>query len=138
MKKAQKIDARRVYLFGFSAGAVFALDMGLLESRYFAAVALHAGAFREPSEFNMIPNAQRKIPFAVTVGTNDRFFPLAAVRATRDAFVKAGLPFQVTEISGLEHAGYYTFAGDMNKKAWAFLSPIVLQDDPVYERYKFQ
>ena len=35
------IDSSRIYLFGHSAGAVFALRLGLLESQYFAAVAVH-------------------------------------------------------------------------------------------------
>jgi len=40
------IDARRIYLFGHSAGAVLALFMASLESEYFAAVAAHAGALQ--------------------------------------------------------------------------------------------
>ena len=38
------INPRRVYLFGHSGGAIFALYMSLLESEYFAAAAIHAGA----------------------------------------------------------------------------------------------
>jgi poly(3-hydroxybutyrate) depolymerase len=44
VKKQYGVDANRVYLFGHSAGAVFALLMSLWEPRYFAAVAVHAGA----------------------------------------------------------------------------------------------
>src|SRR5260370_15465135 len=47
LRSRYAIDPRRVYLFGHSAGAGFALQMGLLESRYFAAVAKHAGAVHE-------------------------------------------------------------------------------------------
>src|SRR5262245_15292593 len=39
-----EVDGRRMYVFGHSAGAVHGLDLGLLESEYFAAVAVHAGA----------------------------------------------------------------------------------------------
>ncbi len=38
------IDRRRMYVFGHSAGAIHAITMGVLESEYFAAVAVHAGA----------------------------------------------------------------------------------------------
>ena len=38
------IDQRRVYLFGISGGAVYALTLAMLESEYFAAVAIFAGA----------------------------------------------------------------------------------------------
>ena len=78
------VDPRRVYLFGHSAGAVHALVLGLLESQYFAAVAVHAGAL-PPELYPYIARAARKIPLAIWVGTDDAFFPLPAVRATRDA-----------------------------------------------------
>ena len=45
------IDRRRLYLFGHSAGAVHALTLGLLESQYFAAVAVHAGAWTQRDYF---------------------------------------------------------------------------------------
>jgi poly(3-hydroxybutyrate) depolymerase len=136
VKKSRRIDGRAVYLFGHSAGAVFGLSMGLLESRYFAAVAVHAGAFRDRGEFVYVAQAKRKIPFAVWVGTEDRFFPVASVRATRDAFAAEGLPFELTEIRGHDH-NYYARAGDINKQAWAFLKTRVLGTDPEYERYEF-
>src|SRR5215208_4962283 len=42
------IDPRRIYLFGHSAGAVFALNLSLMESEFFAATAVHAGSWRRP------------------------------------------------------------------------------------------
>jgi poly(3-hydroxybutyrate) depolymerase len=44
LKSKHPINPRRVYLFGHSAGASFAIQMSLLESQYFAATAIHAGA----------------------------------------------------------------------------------------------
>src|SRR5215813_7411178 len=77
------IDPRRIYLFGHSGGACFALYMALYESEYFAAVAIHAGALgREAGP--LVEQAARKIPIYIAVGTVDRSFPLPAVRATRD------------------------------------------------------
>ena len=70
------IDARRVYMFGHSAGAVFALNMAMLESEYFAAAAVHAGAYRSRGEFDILDAATRQIPVAITVGDSDRFFSL--------------------------------------------------------------
>src|SRR5436305_1277100 len=86
LKAKYTINPRRVYLFGHSAGAVFALMMSTVESEYFASTAIHAGAFRTPDEYKTISNATRKIPLAIWVGTNDAFFHLSEVRATRDAF----------------------------------------------------
>src|SRR5712672_3930693 len=44
LKAKYPINPRRVYLFGHSAGAIFGLEMALMESQYFAATAIHAGA----------------------------------------------------------------------------------------------
>jgi poly(3-hydroxybutyrate) depolymerase len=65
LKTRYPIDARRVYLFGHSAGAVFAFIISTVESEYFAATAIHAGAFRTPDEYKTISKATRKIPLAV-------------------------------------------------------------------------
>lgn len=46
LKSKYPIDSRRMYLFGHSGGATFALYMSLFESEYFAAAAIHAGALR--------------------------------------------------------------------------------------------
>ena len=43
VKAKYPVDGKRIYLFGHSAGAVFSLYMGVIESKYFAAVAVHAG-----------------------------------------------------------------------------------------------
>jgi poly(3-hydroxybutyrate) depolymerase len=128
-----EIDKRRIYLFGHSAGAGHALTMALLESEYFAAVAIHAGALHE-SSFPLIEQSPRKTPIGMWVGTNDALFPLQVVRATRDALKKAGFSPELTEISGHTH-WYYDRAGDINKKAWAFLRTHTLPAEPRYQRY---
>lgn len=38
LKSKYPVNTRRIYLFGHSAGAVFALNLAMLESEYFAAV----------------------------------------------------------------------------------------------------
>jgi poly(3-hydroxybutyrate) depolymerase len=43
VKTKYAIDPRRVYLFGHSAGAIHALKIGVLESEYFAAIAVTRG-----------------------------------------------------------------------------------------------
>jgi poly(3-hydroxybutyrate) depolymerase len=124
------VNPRRVYLFGHSAGAIHGLMIGLLESGYFAAAAVHAGAL-PPDTYDYGTRAIRKIPLAIWVGTNDSFFPLAAVRATRDALVRQGIDVRLTEISGHTH-DYYGRAGEINRAAWTFLSPVTL-DAGVHE-----
>ena len=54
LKAKYPINPRRMYLFGHSAGASFALHMSLMESEYFAATAIHAGALRSDEEVQLI------------------------------------------------------------------------------------
>src|SRR5436853_1092412 len=120
LKSKSSINPRRVYLFGHSAGAVFALMMSTVESEYFAATAIHAGAFRTPDEYKTISNATRKIPLAIWVGTNDAFFDLRDVRATRDAFQSKGFTIEVTENPG--HSNwYYSIDPILNQLYWVIL-----------------
>jgi hypothetical protein len=108
--------------------------MSTVESEYFAATAVHAGAFRTPEEYQTIRSATRKIPLAIWVGTVDPFFHLADVRATRDAFRSAGFPIEVTEIPGHDH-WYYDLAPGINQSAWQFLKRFELSSVPRYSEY---
>jgi poly(3-hydroxybutyrate) depolymerase len=134
LRSKYPINARRVYLFGHSGGAVFALMMAAVESEYFAAAAIHAGAFRTPDEYKVISQATRKIPLAIWVGTNDAFFNLKDVRATRDAFRSKGFTIEVTEIPGHTH-WYYDLAPSINQSAFEFLQKYELTSDPRYLPY---
>ncbi len=136
LKAKYPIDPRRMYLFGHSAGAVFALYMSLYESEYFAATAIHAGAL-PPNDFSLVKLAKRKTPIYIVVGTVDPFFPLTAVRATRDALNNNGVDVQLTEINGHNH-WYYDLAPKINADAWNFLKQRKLAEDPRYTQYAFK
>ena len=136
LKTKYAIDQRRMYVFGHSGGAVFALYMGLFESEYFAAIAIHAGALR-PSDGPVVERAERKIPFHIAVGTVDRNFPLEAVRATRDLLVRNGFSVELIEMKGHDH-WYYDLAPKINATAWAFLKDKKLGDDPRYTQYSYK
>jgi poly(3-hydroxybutyrate) depolymerase len=136
LKAKHPINARRVYLFGHSAGAGQALYLSLLESEYFAATAIHAGALHGSQDNQLIKYAKRKIPIAIFVGTNDSFFPLPVVRATRDALNAEGFNSELTEIKGHTH-WYYDRAPEINRSAWEFLKRNELTGEPVYEEHQF-
>jgi len=129
------INPRRVYLFGHSGGAVFALYISLMESQYFAAASVHAGAIA-PKD-HAVDYAKRKIPISLCVGTKDPFFPLADVRITRDLLVKGGIPAELTEIPNHNHS-YYDIAAKVNEDAWAFLKKYELTENPQFEQYNFK
>ncbi len=127
------IDPRRVYLFGHSAGAVFTLQMACLESEYFAAAAVHAGAV-DPRYFPLFDYASRKIPIAIWIGTRDRFFSLSEVRATSDALKSRGFPVELTEMPDQTH-DYLGHAAELNPKIWEFLSKSSLPAEPKFRVY---
>lgn len=136
LKTEQSIDARRVYLFGHSAGASYGLLMSALESNYFAAAAVSAGAVMK-ERYSFLDQAERKIPIALFVGTEDPFFPLAEVHRTRDAFFERKFPVELTEIKNLDH-NYYSKSSEINKMAWEFLVKYRLDNDPKYKQYNFK
>jgi poly(3-hydroxybutyrate) depolymerase len=130
------IDPHRIYLFGHSAGAIHSLGLSLLESEYFAATAVHAGALPE-EEYLWADAAARKIPIGIWVGTDDALFPLRAVRATRDFLNKQGFGVELTEIKGHTH-NYYVRADEINKSVWQFLQKHRLEKDPKYQLHQFR
>ena len=130
----KEIDERRMYVFGHSAGAIHGLGLGLLESEYFAAVAVHAGAV-QPEMAPILQQAPRKIPMAIWVGTRDTFFPVKVVRDTRDTLEANGFTLKLTEIANHTH-DYYGSASSINKAAWAFLQEHRLAAAPKYQAYQ--
>jgi tetratricopeptide (TPR) repeat protein len=136
VKAKYPINAKRVYLFGHSGGAVFALLMSLYESEYFAATAIHAGALY-PEATMLIDLAKRKTPIQIQVGTVDEFFPLTTVRETRDLLNARGFAVQMIEIPGHNH-WYYDLAPKINQAAWDFLKTQELSGEPRFEEYKFR
>jgi poly(3-hydroxybutyrate) depolymerase len=135
LKSKYPINPRRVYLFGHSAGASFSLHMGLMESQYFAAIAIHAGALRS-EDMEVIELAKRKIPISMQIGDSDPLVPLKAVRATRDALKDAGFTVDLIEIANHDH-WYYDKASKFNQTAWEFLKKYELDHDPQYQKYKW-
>lgn len=136
LKAKYPVDARRVYVFGHSGGAVTALVLALIEPEYFAAVAAHAGALA-PDRLALAADAKRKTPVSIIVGTNDPFFPVASVRATRDELNRRGFAVQLSEIKGHDH-WYYDRAKEFNRALWDFLKQQRLDADPHFEQYNFK
>jgi len=136
LKQKHPFNPRRVYLFGHSAGAVFALNLSLMESEYFAAAAVHAGAWRRQSDSGVIRYATRKTPLAIFVGDGDEFFPLDAVRATESALKGGGFEVEVKILNDRTHS-YAEVAPDVNRAAWRFLRRHELGGEPRHKTYNF-
>ncbi|MEQ1606584.1 MAG: PHB depolymerase family esterase [Pyrinomonadaceae bacterium] len=59
LKAKYPINPRRIYLFGHSAGAIVGFYVALMESEYFAAAAVHAGAMRPDEALLLIVRSER-------------------------------------------------------------------------------
>jgi len=128
------VDGTRLYIFGHSAGAVFALYMGVMESRYFAAVGVHAGAMGEDF-YPYLDLAKRKIPITIWVGTEDPYFKLPMVKATQAELNKHGFDAKVIEMKGHDH-NYYAVAKDLNPQIWDFFRNNKLNGEASWQVYQ--
>ena len=134
LKAKYSIDPKRVFLFGHSAGAVYALNLSMTESEYFAATAVHAGSWRSEEELSYVQLAKRKTPIAIFIGDRDQFFPIDSVKKTEELLKSNQFPVQVTIMKGHDH-WYYDLAPDINRNAWAFLKQQSLSAEPKFTQY---
>lgn len=134
VRAKHSIDNSRLYIFGHSAGAVFALYMGVMESRYFAAAAVHAGAIAEDF-YPTLDLAKRKIPITIWVGTEDPYFKPTLVKAAQAELNKHGFDAKVVEIKGHDH-NYYAVSKELNPKIWDFLRSNKLDGEAYWQVYQ--
>jgi len=124
-----RLDRRRIYLFGHSAGAVLALYLSIAHSDFFAATAVHAGKFFSPEHYARIDKAKRRIPMVFINGTHDHLFPIAEVTESAKAFADRQHETKLYVLDGHTH-WYYDIAPLINELAWRHLSQYTLQATP--------
>lgn len=134
LQSSQAIDPHRIYLSGYSAGAVYALTLGMLESELFAAVAIQSGAWRSQRECKAASYAARKIPVWISVGDRDEFFSLAAIHNTRRTLEDAGIPVELNILEARHHF-FSDVPADFTGSEWNFLKRNVLSGTPKYTDY---
>jgi len=132
---AHPVDHRRIYAFGQSGGAVYALTLGMLESEYFAAIGFHAGGWRKPAEYKATAYATRKIPIAMWVGDQDEYFPMASLHQTEHVLTEAGFPAELHILDGRRHS-YMDVPDGFHDEVWAFFRAHSLDGAPRYAEYK--
>jgi poly(3-hydroxybutyrate) depolymerase len=134
VRAKHSVDGTMLYIFGHSAGAVFALYMGVMESRYFAAAGVHAGAMGEDF-YSYLDLAKRKIPITIWVGTEDPYFKLPMVKTMQAELNKHGFDAKVVEMKGHDH-NYYAVAKDLNPKIWDFFRSNKLDGEASWQVYQ--
>jgi poly(3-hydroxybutyrate) depolymerase len=136
VRKEHPVDSKRIYLFGNSGGAVYALTLAMLEADWFAAAALHGGGWRAEGEYALMNYATRKIPLALYAGDRDPVFPPEAATATRQVLAGQGFPAQLELIPGHDH-DYRAVADTVDEEAWAFLKARSIEGEPKFYAYRF-
>jgi poly(3-hydroxybutyrate) depolymerase len=124
VKTQHAVDDSRIYLFGHSAGAVMALIFAVVDSHYYASVALHAGALNK-QQYDVFPYSERRTPIFIQVGDQDAGFPVAMVLETKKQFEANGFEIKLTIIPHHDH-NYYGISDAVNAKAWEFLKASTL------------
>ena len=128
LKAIHPVDDSRVYLFGHSAGAAYALFLAVMDSNLFAATAIHAGALQANPD-GLFEQADRKMPIAIWVGDRDPNFPVDMVEATRRLFAANGYEIKLNLIPNHDH-NYYAISDQVNARAWDFLKNLRLPSSP--------
>lgn len=118
------VDAGRIYLFGHSAGAQFALIIALVDSNYYAATAIHAGTL-PGAMMPALSLPRRHMPIAIWTGDLDPYFPVEDVRETKRVMDANGFDIRLSVIALHDH-NYYAISSTVNPRAWKFLSQFCL------------
>ncbi|MEI6098051.1 MAG: dienelactone hydrolase family protein [Alphaproteobacteria bacterium] len=113
----QPFDRQRVYLYGHSAGARFALYLAACTAGPWGAVAVHAGSL--PGCTPLARNAA--IPLLIQIGDQDPLFDLTAVRQSAASLAKAGHRVDLAVIPDHGH-WLYDVGPVLAANAWAFFT----------------
>ena len=113
------VDQHRLYLWGYSAGGMFTFYFAFIESRYFAAAAVHGGVI-ENFKYRMADLTVRKIPSAYYIGTRDQWWTTRQARASRDALLLRGFAVHYVELKDADH-NFFARSDEITADVWEFL-----------------
>jgi poly(3-hydroxybutyrate) depolymerase len=117
--KLHPIDPGRLYIFGQRGGGVYAMFLGLYDSNYYAAIAVH-GAIMDAANFaGAMKTARRKIPIALWMGDRDPLITVGNAENEHDAFKAGGFPFEL-HVMPFTAGGYEGVADEVNEQVWKF------------------
>lgn len=117
--KRYKIDRKRIYIGGYSAGACHSCRLGIPNSDYFAGVITYAGSSGPAL-------GSRKIPVALVHGEKDGNIKVDGTRRLHEMLKGAGWPVKYWEIPGQGHG----YNAKHNREAWEWVKKHPPKDPP--------
>ncbi|MEM8796889.1 MAG: alpha/beta fold hydrolase [Pseudomonadota bacterium] len=113
------VDPQRVYLFGHSAGGVYATLLALEENSPFRAIATHGGFPSVGMVGHLSNHGRRKPPIRHYLGDMDHIFSVDRARAVGNRMKEAGYSTELVLIPNHTH-WYYEIGPQINERIWQF------------------
>jgi poly(3-hydroxybutyrate) depolymerase len=117
--KKYRIDGKRIYIGGYSAGACHSCRIGIPNSDYFAGIITYAGCSGPAL-------GPRKIAVALVHGEKDGNIKVDGTRRLHETLKNAGWPVWYKEIPGQGHA----YNPQYNRQAWEWVKKHPPKDPP--------
>ena len=134
VKGGHSIDPRRMYLFGYGVGGGFALGLGALEPRYFAAVASFGGD-PQLQTLNLAEPLDRALPVRVYYSKRTLQFDVDALLAAAADLRELGAEVEVEKLdlgTDFERKG-----GKVAGRIWKALSAQELSEPARYRSTRY-
>ncbi len=93
------IDSNKIFLLGFSMGAMMSYMLALTQPEKFSGVIAHSGFVPEQLPLHYQWNASKSPSFFITHGIDDPVIPISFARNTKKLFEKSSIDFLYKEYS---------------------------------------
>ncbi len=103
LKKHYNIDESRIYLVGFSAGAVFTYYLGLSNPDKFRAIAAFAGSFKCLKSVPLSKDSEKHIPVLILHGSRDNVVDISESEYAQQQLKDYGYQVKFIELKGEKH-----------------------------------
>lgn len=105
LKGKHRFDDSKVYLCGFSQGAIMSYSVGLSSPEKIRGIAAFSGRYLEEAEHLFAPKDRfGNFSGFISHGTADNVLPVGYARQSRELFNRLGIPLSYHEYEGVGHS----------------------------------